>query len=90
MNPHGTSRYKHGCRCDNCRAANTAASRAYRRRLGVMPMGNPVEHDGTIYPSQKAAAAALGVTDVTIRAHLNRYGDLSRVKARAQHHGAQV
>lgn len=88
MISHGKSRYKHGCRCDTCRAANTAYSRAYRRRMGMMPRGNPTEHNGTIYPTQNAAAAALGVTDVTIRYHLNRYGDLSRVKAKAQHHGA--
>ena len=26
---HGISRYKHGCRCDICRAANTEAHRRY-------------------------------------------------------------
>jgi hypothetical protein len=35
--PHGTEgRYKQGCRCDQCRAANAAVSREKRRRAKVV------------------------------------------------------
>jgi hypothetical protein len=32
---HGISAYHYGCRCDICRAANTAAQRRYRARRGA-------------------------------------------------------
>lgn len=33
--PHGANSYReHGCRCDICRSANTAAARAYNKRIG--------------------------------------------------------
>ena len=81
------SRYSMGCRCDGCKAAHSAYERDRRRRNGVPPPGNPVVHAGTYYPTQTAAANVLGVSERTIRTHLDKYGDLSRVKARAQHHG---
>jgi hypothetical protein len=35
--PHGTfARYRRGCRCDECRAHDTAAKRDWRRRTGRM------------------------------------------------------
>lgn len=86
MSRHGTnSKYQMGCRCDDCRAAHRAYEAQRSRKAGVPPPGNPVVHDGIRYPSQSAAAKALGVNESTIRTHLDRYGDLSRVKAK---HGA--
>lgn len=91
MSIHGTnSKYQMGCRCDDCKAGHREYERSRRRLDGVPPPGNPVAHAGVLYPTQSAAAAAFGVNERTIRTHLDRHGDLSRVKAKAQHHGAQV
>lgn len=78
---HGTqSAYRrHGCRCDICREAARAYDREYWRRRGRQPKDNPCEKDGMEFATQRAAAAALGVSKSTITAALNRHGDLSRI-----------
>lgn len=40
---------------------------------------NPVTYQGTTYPSQSAAAKALGVKSDTILRHLTLYGSLDRL-----------
>ena len=49
---HGTrSRYKHGCRCDDCRAANTAYQRQRRHALRLEEAAEPGSNrDGWIAP----------------------------------------
>lgn len=42
-------------------------------------MWNPVEAGGTIYPSQKAAAEALGVSPAAISMALKRHGHLNNI-----------
>ena len=78
---HGsTYGYWKGCRCTECRYANTAARRQWRRANGVIPVcGNPVAANGNVYQSENAAGRALGISGETVRGHLNRHGDLSRV-----------
>ena len=77
---HGTvSLYNQGCRCDKCRAGKAAYSRAWRNRNGCAPWGNIVAHKGKRYPSQAAAARALGVSERTIAYHLERYGHLDNL-----------
>ena len=44
-----------------------------------MPPGNPVEVNGVVYPTQRAAAEVLGVTERAISYHLNKYPDFSRI-----------
>ena len=84
MSLHGTnSKYQMGCRCADCKAAHSDYERERRRINGALPVGNPVSHEGVLYPSQSAAAAAFGVNERTIRTHLDRYGDLSRIRRRA-------
>lgn len=55
---HGTrARYSRGCRCDDCRAANTAADRAYRARAGIPdPVAVPVRDWTAPAPKGKVAA----------------------------------
>ena len=77
---HGsTSGYAKGCRCPECRHARTTASRQWRRANVIMPRGNPVAANGDVYPSENAAARVLGIHGETVRYHLDRHGDLSRV-----------
>lgn len=81
---HGTiTCYTHNkCRCDACRAAKSAAKQRYLDKRGRRPRGNPVSHDGVIYPSETAAAKALGVTQRAISYHLNKYGHLGNMGKR--------
>lgn len=73
------SGYSKGCRCNPCRDARREYIRAWRRKNGISPQGNPVDANGVVYPTQRAAAAALGVTERVISYHLNKYADFSRV-----------
>lgn len=68
------------CRCDICRAAMRAYDRAYWRRRGRQPKGNPCARGDTVYPSQKAAAGALGVSEHTLRGWIRRR-DMNRLIA---------
>lgn len=81
---HGTTNgYSKGCRCEACRIARRAYVRSWRRSKGIMPQGNPVEVNGIVYPSQSAAAAALGVTERVISYHLGKHPDFSRIGKRS-------
>ena len=76
------------CRCEECRTVYLAATVQYRRECGMRPMnetGNPCEKDGILYPSQRAAARALGITDSAVEYHLARYGNLDRVGGPRSH-----
>lgn len=45
MRTHGIrNTYQAGCRCEQCRAANTARSRGYRRAKGIGPRRARVDH----------------------------------------------
>lgn len=70
---------RHGCRCDECRAAVRAYNQDYWRKRGRPPLGNPCEVDGVQYPSQQAAAHATGKSKSTICYHLVKRADLSRL-----------
>lgn len=78
---HGTANayYHHGCRCMDCRLFHRNYQREWRRRNGIHEPGSPTEVNGRVYPSQAAAARALGRGPWVIRYHLDRWGDLSRV-----------
>lgn len=67
--PHGASRYRHhGCRCDICRAANTAAQAAWRKRNYLAGGSLTVDPTGSIRRVQ--ALVALGWTYGEIGARL--------------------
>lgn len=84
MTRHGTnSKYSQGCRCDECRTARRVYSQKLRERDGIRPKGDPVEHNGTVYASQSDMARQTGVSRKTIYLHLERYGDLSKLRVRA-------
>lgn len=54
---HGTrARYSRGCRCNDCRAANTAYDRALRARAGL-PDERPVPVDDPTRPVAKGKVA---------------------------------
>lgn len=82
--PHGTSSgyQRFRCRCDECRAAETARQRAWRarHRAGKIqhrphhPTCVPVRVRGRDYPSISEAAAALGVTPASISTQLRING----------------
>lgn len=74
---------KHKCRCQRCRKAKREANRAYWARRGRAPMGNPCQTpDGRTFPSQAAAAMALGVSQQCISDNLSRNGTLDMVGIR--------
>lgn len=80
---HGTrSSYLKGCRCDDCCEANRDYFRAWRRRQGVMPPGNPVQDGDTVYPSQTAFAAAKGISQRIVSYHLNKHAHFEGVGKR--------
>lgn len=84
---HGTitAYNRHKCRCAECRARKSEY-RLQRKGLPTLPRETPcVLPDGSVAPSQNAAARALGVSGRGIAYHLNRYGDLSSV---GRHRGA--
>lgn len=82
--PHGTARgyQRHGCRCDDCRAAETQRQREWRQRhrSGKVkhreghPSCVPVRIRGVDYPSISVAAAALGVGPASISGMLRMRG----------------
>lgn len=77
---HGTaSTYKRGCRCRDCTQANTAASRKYRHKRGVIDKRNVCQVGNQVFESQKAAARALNVSKSAICYHLTTYGNLDRL-----------
>lgn len=82
--PHGTTTgYARGCRCEGCKSAKRLANRRHWATLGRAPVGNPCQTpDGRTFPSQAAAARALGVSKSAISANLERYGDLSQLGKR--------
>lgn len=54
---HGTrARYSRGCRCDECRVANTAYDRALRARAGL-PDERPVPVDDPTRPAARGKVA---------------------------------
>ncbi|SMO63934.1 helix-turn-helix domain-containing protein [Paracoccus laeviglucosivorans] len=85
---HGTSNGygRYGCRCDACRAAETARQRDFRQRQreGRVkhrthdPNTVPVLVRGKLYPSISAAASALGISGPSISHQLQRYGCADR------------
>lgn len=81
---HGTTTgYARGCRCTGCRAAKRLAGKRYRDSLGRQSIGNPCQTpDGRVFPSQAAAARALGVSKSAVSAQLERYGNLSNLGKR--------
>ncbi len=76
------STYVHSCRCDQCRAASREYSRAWRRRHGIMPPGNPVMDGGVVYPSQTAFAAAKGISQRAVSYHLTKHAHFDGVGKR--------
>ena len=82
---HGTLyAYKNrGCRCDECRAVNSARCREYHRSRNRMPHGNPCQRGDQSFKTQNDAAAAFGVSKSAISYHLNTHGNLDRLWTRS-------
>ncbi len=81
--PHGTANgyCRHKCRCADCREAEVARQRDWRKRLRTGQVRHrdtgvlvPVRIRDVDYPSIAIAASVLDVSPCVISGHLRRYG----------------